>query len=95
VSLRSPALNSEVARDAPFIPRQLLFCERVQTKRQLGIRAFFIFKGCERNTVLVARIRIIYLRTGLLKLRLAEFDDRAEAKTIARLRELEAELRLC
>jgi hypothetical protein len=33
------------------------FCERMQKKRQLGIRAFFIFERCERNTVLVAGIR--------------------------------------
>ena len=64
-------------------------------KRQLRIRAFFIFERCERNTVLVAGIRIVYLRAGLLKLRLTEFDDRVEAKTIARLRELKAKLRLC
>ena len=71
------------------------FRERTQKKRQSGIRAFFIFERCERNTVLVAGIRIVYLRAGLLKLRLTEFDDRAEAKTIARLRELKAKLRLC
>jgi hypothetical protein len=29
----------------------------MQKKRQLGIRAFFIFERCERNTVLVAGIR--------------------------------------
>jgi hypothetical protein len=87
--------NSEVAQDARIIPRLLLFCERMQNKRQLGIRAFFIFGRCERNTVLVAGIRIVYLRPGLLKLRLTEFDNRAEAKTIARLRELKAKLRLC
>jgi hypothetical protein len=71
------------------------FCERMQKKRQLGIRAFFIFERCERNTVLVTGIRIVYLRAGLLKLRLTEFDDRAEVNTIARLRELKAKLRLC
>ena len=71
------------------------FCERMQKKRQLGIRAFFIFERCERNTVLVAGIRIVYLRAGLLKLRLTEFDDRAEVNTITRLRELKAKLRLC
>ena len=64
----------------------------MQKKRQLGIRAFFIF---ERNTVLVAGICIVYLRAGLRKLRLTEFDDRAEVNTITRLRELEAKLRLC
>jgi hypothetical protein len=26
------------------------FCEKVQRKGQLGIRAFFIFERCERNT---------------------------------------------
>jgi hypothetical protein len=67
----------------------------MQKKRQLGIRAFFIFERCERNTVLVAGICIVYLRAGLRKLRLTEFDDRAEARTIARLRELKAKLRLC
>jgi hypothetical protein len=66
----------------------------MQKKRQLGIRAFFIFERCERNTVLVAGICIVYLRAGLRKLRLTEFDDRAEASTIARLRELKATLRL-
>jgi hypothetical protein len=44
------------------------FCEKMQKKRQLGIRAFFIFERCERNTVLVAGIRIVYLRAGLPKL---------------------------
>ena len=67
----------------------------MQKKRQLGIRAFFIFERCERNTVLVAGICIVYLRAAVRKLRLTEFDDRAEARTIARLRELKATLRLC
>jgi hypothetical protein len=44
------------------------FCERMQKKRQLGIRAFFIFERCERNTVLAADTRIVYFRAGLLKL---------------------------
>jgi len=44
------------------------FCERMQKKRELGIRAFFMFEHRERNTVLIAGTRIIYLRAGLLKL---------------------------
>jgi hypothetical protein len=28
-----------------------IFCERMQKMRQLGIRAFFLFERCERNTV--------------------------------------------
>jgi len=89
--LAESALSSEVAQDGRIIPRLLLFLR----ERQLGIRAFFIFERCERSTVLVAGIRIVYLRAGLLKLRLTEFDDRAEVNTIARLRELKAKLRLC
>jgi hypothetical protein len=38
------------------------FCEIVQKRRQLGIRVFFIFERCEHNKVLVADIRIVYLR---------------------------------
>ena len=67
----------------------------MQKKRPLGIRAFFIFERCERNTVLVAGNRILYLRTSLLKLRLRGSVIEAKAKTIARLRKLRAKPHLC
>jgi len=64
------------------------FRERTQKKSQSGIRAFFILRaqhgiGSGHSYCLSPR----WCPT--------EFDDRAEAKTIACLRELKATLRLC
>ena len=95
VCLRNPPSIVKWHRMRGLFRASYFFCERMQRKRQLGIRDFFIFERYGRNTVLVAGIRIVYLGAGLLKLRPAEFDDRAEARTIARLRELKAKLRLC
>jgi len=86
VCLRNPLSIVKWHRMRGLFRASYFFCKGVQRRRQSGIRAFFIFEGCERNTVLVAAIRIVYLRAGLLKLRLTEFGDRAKAKTIARLR---------
>jgi hypothetical protein len=85
VCLRNPPSIVKWHRMHGLFRACYFFCERVQRKCLLGIRAFFIFERCERNTVLVAAIRVVYLRAGLLNLRLTEGDDRAKAKTIARL----------
>jgi hypothetical protein len=83
VSCAESALNSEVAQDARIIPRPLLFLREDVREAPIEDLCLFIFERCERNTVLVASINIAFLRAGLLELRLTEFEDRAEAKTIA------------
>src|ERR1700685_1813145 len=48
----------------------------------------------ERQTILVLRVHIADGSIGLLQLSLTDFDDRAQAKLIAPLRELQAQVSL-
>lgn len=53
-TLRNPASIVKWHRMRRLFRACYFFRERTQKKRQLGIRAFFTFERCERNTVLVA-----------------------------------------
>jgi hypothetical protein len=48
--LRNPPSIVKWHRMRGLFRARYFFCERMQKKRQLGIRAFFIFERCERST---------------------------------------------